>query len=271
METGKGEMPAAAPEAPRLPPSVPRDSVPAVSAVLDLNEKGAPRGGAPQTLDRRLFVSLQAFGDCKDTGPLVRALKKSGIPGVLYAELNDSRGVGLLLMSEDPEFFAGPTRRLLNRPPFSRLSMKPEYAMLGRTYSTGYEPDLRDYLLARTPRLVLDPQKPWALWYPLRRTGEFSRLSPQEQGQVLREHGALGRQFGEAGFASDIRLVSAGLDKNDNDFTIGIVGAALHPLSALVAAMRKTVQTSRYIEKMGPFFVGRALWQAPLAGGKGRK
>ncbi len=233
-------------------------------------EKGAPRNGIPQKLDSRLFVSLQAFGGCRDSEPLARALEKAGVHGVLYADLNDPGGVGLLAMGEDPDFFAGPLRALLNRPPFSELPSKPEFAMLGRTYSTGYEPDLRDYLLSRTPRLVLDPQKPWALWYPLRRTGAFSQLSTQEQAQVLREHGALGRQFGEAGFASDIRLASAGLDKNDNDFTIGIVGATLHPLSALVAAMRKTIQTSRYIEKMGPFFVGRALWQAPLAGGKGR-
>jgi len=28
--------------------------------------------------------------------------------------------------------------------------------------------------------------------------------------------------------------------------------------------MRKTVQTSQYIHALGPFFVGHALWQAPL-------
>jgi hypothetical protein len=34
-------------------------------------------------------------------------------------------------------------------------------------------------------------------------------------------------------------------------------------LSALVEAMRPTVQTSQYIEKLGPFFVGRAIWRTP--------
>jgi chlorite dismutase len=38
----------------------------------------------------------------------------------------------------------------------------------------------------------------------------------------------------------------------------------LHPLSHLVQAMRKTVQTSQYIHTLGPFFVGHALWQSPL-------
>ena len=36
-----------------------------------------------------------------------------------------------------------------------------------------------------------------------------------------------------------------------------------HPVSHLVQAMRKTVQTAQYIRTLGPF-VGHALWQAPL-------
>jgi hypothetical protein len=28
--------------------------------------------------------------------------------------------------------------------------------------------------------------------------------------------------------------------------------------------MRKTVQTSQYIQALGPFFVGHALWQSPF-------
>jgi hypothetical protein len=36
----------------------------------------------------------------------------------------------------------------------------------------------------------------------------------------------------------------------------------LHPLSAVVQAMRKTQQTALYLDRLGPFFVGRAIWQA---------
>jgi hypothetical protein len=35
-------------------------------------------------------------------------------------------------------------------------------------------------------------------------------------------------------------------------------------LSKLVKDMRPTVQTSEYIQDMGPFFVGRVLYQAPV-------
>ena len=35
-----------------------------------------------------------------------------------------------------------------------------------------------------------------------------------------------------------------------------------NPLSAVVQAMRKTQQTALYLEHLGPFFVGRALWQS---------
>jgi hypothetical protein len=29
--------------------------------------------------------------------------------------------------------------------------------------------------------------------------------------------------------------------------------------------MRKTQQTSLYLERLGPFFVGRAVWQSPAS------
>ncbi|MFI5350451.1 MAG: chlorite dismutase family protein, partial [Elusimicrobiota bacterium] len=112
-------------------------------------------------------------------------------------------------------------------------------------------------------RVVSDPAQPWAIWYPLRRTGAFSRLPRAEQMQILKEHGTIGRQFGDAGVAADVRLACHGVDKNDNDFVIGLVGKELHPLSALVETMRPTVQTSQYIQNLGPFFVGRAIWHTP--------
>ena len=102
------------------------------------------------------------------------------------------------------------------------------------------------------------------MWYPLRRVGAFARLPAEEQGAVLREHARLGRAYGEAGFVHDIRLACYGLDVEDNDFVIGLVGRDLHPLSHLVEAMRKTAQTAAYIQRLGPFFVGHSLWRSPL-------
>src|SRR5207247_10923115 len=111
------------------------------------------------------------------------------------------------------------------------------------------------------PRVT--PRGPWASWYPLRPTGPSARLSPKQQGEMIREHSVLGRASGDADFAHDIRLACHGLDVHDNDFVIGLVGKDLHPLSHLVQAMRKTVQTSQYLHTLGPFFIGRAIWQSP--------
>jgi hypothetical protein len=33
-----------------------------------------------------------------------------------------------------------------------------------------------------------------------------------------------------------------------------------------VQTMRKTQQTSLYLERLGPFFVGRATWQSAIRG-----
>ena len=153
-------------------------------------------------------------------------------------------------------------RALLNRGAFADLIPKPEYTMLGRTYALGHEPQLKEWLLETPCLRVTDPAWPWAVWYPLRRKGAFAALPPEEQAGILQEHGRIGHSFGDSGLALDVRLAAFGLDKNDNDFVIGLIGKELFPLSACVQAMRKTKQTSMYMETMGPFFIGRAIWQS---------
>ena len=73
----------------------------------------------------------------------------------------------------------------------------------------------------------------------------------------------IGRSYAEEDLAHDIRLACHGIDTHDNEFVIGLVGKDLHPLSHLVQTMRKTKQTSQYIQSMGPFFVGFSVWQSP--------
>jgi chlorite dismutase len=227
---------------------------------IDVRERGAHQ----QSSDRRLFVQLQAFAGCADPKPLVHALEVRGLEAVLYQDLNDPRGVAILTMSEDPVYFGTGLREVLNAEPFASLPLKPALTMLGRTYASGFEADLDDWLLRRPRRTMLNPAWPWGIWYPLRRTGGFARLSPQEQGAVIREHSVLGRAYGDADLAHDVRLACHGLDTHDNDFVIGLVGRELHPLSHLVQTMRRTAQTSQYIHTLGPFFVGHVLWQSPL-------
>lgn len=233
-------------------------------SALDLREVGAPVNGAPQTSERRLFLQFQAFGDCRDPEPVRRLLAQHGIEGVLYLDVNDPYGIGILLMSEDPQWFTNGGRALFTEPPFASLRHRPEMAMLGRTYSSGREADLEDWLLRKPRRAALNPQWPWAVWYPLRRKPEFCLLPREEQGQILAEHAKTGIAFGQGGFATDIRLACHGLDANDNEFILGLVSSELYYLSALIQEMRKSQQTAKYIQSMGPFFVGRAAWQSPV-------
>jgi chlorite dismutase len=220
------------------------------------------RGAGEQVADRRLFMLLQVFGGCTDPKPLVSALEGSRLAAVLYQDVNDPRGVGVLALSEDPTAFVGAYRDLLNAEPFAGLPQRRELTMLGRTYASGFEQDLEEWLFLRPRRTVLNPAWPWAIWYPLRRTGAFGRLSPKEQGEIIREHSILGRAYGDADFAHDVRLACHGLDVHDNDFVIGLIGRELHPLSHLVQTMRKTAQTSQYLQTLGPFFVGHVRWQS---------
>jgi chlorite dismutase len=229
----------------------------------DLSEKGGMRNGVPQRSDTRLFMQFLAFGGCRDAAAAATALAESQLTAVVYEDLNDPQGIGVLSATEAPADFLDRLRGVLNARPFSDLSQKPEYTMLGRTYALGYEPDLCEVLLDRPRRTVLNRAWPWAIWYPLRRSGRFAQLPADEQRVILAEHGAIGMSFGAGDFAHDIRLACHGLDKSDNDFIVGLVGKELYPLSAIVQTMRKTQQTSLYLERLGPFFVGRAIWQSP--------
>jgi len=73
----------------------------------------------------------------------------------------------------------------------------------------------------------------------------------------------LGRGYGDATSRTNVRLACHGLDVNDNDFVIGLAAASCTPLSHLVQAMRRPSRP-RVLATLAAFFVGHALWQAPL-------
>jgi chlorite dismutase len=231
---------------------------------VDVRERGLPVNGQPQFLDRRLFMQLLVFrapgirGAAQAIGTLADALAAESIAGVVYEDVNDPQGLALLTWSEDPAHFTRRVRPLFARDGLAELVFRPEMTMLGRTYSTGFETDLDFWLLRRPVETALHEGWDFVVWYPLRRTGAYYQLSREEQGAILREHGMIGRAYGEQDLAHDIRLACHGMDVDDNEFVVGLLGKELYPLSHVVQSMRSTKQTSQYMQKMGPFFVGHA-------------
>ncbi len=254
--------PAAEPGRPR-PPALP---------TIDVFEKGATIDGVPQTLNERLFMQLLVYTvDPKAplaevSATLSKALAESGVGAVVYADVNDPRGLGVLTYSLDPADFVTRVRPALAIPALGNMTLRPELTMIGRTYSSGYEQDLKHWILDRPRHTVQHEGWDWAVWYPLRRKGAFEQLEGREKGSILREHATIGRAYGGQDLAHDVRLACHGLDANDNEFLIGLVGKTLHPLSHVVQTMRGTKQTSEYISQMGPFFVGRVSARHPLEG-----
>ena len=234
---------------------------PAVIRPLDLSEKGR-RGKEVISLDRRLFMKFTAFTGVNDQPAAIAALESSGLAAAAYADVNDPCGLGVMVASEDPSAFVTTLREIFNKPPFAHFTHKSEFDMLGRSYSIGYEPDLEDTLLHRPLGKLTDPRNVWVVWYPLQRSKGFYVLPEERQKSILGEHGTLAKRYGAGGHATDIRLACHGLDKNDNDFIIGLLGPKLHPLSAVVQEMRRTEQTSQFLDRLGPFFIGKVVWQS---------
>jgi chlorite dismutase len=225
----------------------------------DLSEKGGLKDGQPQRSDQRLFMQLLAFGECADARAAAAHMAGVAEAVVVYEDLNDPHGIAVLTVSQNPDVFINDVRPRLTTGPMAGLTLKPAYSMFGRTYALGYEPDLRDVLLERPRRTVTNTAWPWAVWYPLRRSGAFAQLQPEQQRAILAEHGQIGMAFGAADYVHDVRLACHGLDRDDNDFVIGLIGKELFPLSAVIQAMRRTQQTSLYLDRLGPFFVGRRV------------
>ena len=234
---------------------------------IDVSERGAKGpDGQPQVMDKRLFVQLMVFECGEGLAPsnviatLGAELEKRGVGAVLYEDVNAPRSIGVLAYDDDPSVFVRKLRPALEHIG-PGLVQRHDFSMLGRTYSLGYEQDLAFWLLERPRKVMEDPSCPWAVWYPLRRSGAFAKLDGREQGAILREHAIIGRAYGAEDLAHDVRLACHGLDAKDNEFVVGLLGKELHPLSHVVQAMRKTRQTSEFIAQMGPFFVGRVLFQ----------
>lgn len=227
----------------------------------DLRDFGMATERGPQATDRRLFLQLQVFTDVLDREAVVRAMEEGNLPGVVYADLNDPKGVAVLLWSEDPLELSARADRAYGTPALREATLRPEFTMLGRTYGFGREDDVNYWLLRRPVEAATLAERPWAVWYPLRRSGAFYRLPKEEQTEMLREHGIIGHHFGSAGYAADIRLECFGIDAADNEFILGILSHRLDWLSKLVKEMRSTKQTGEYMSHLGPFFVGHVLYQ----------
>ena len=191
------------------------------------------KDGQPQRSDERLFMQFLAFGGCPDAEPLAAApRRRPGLPGVLYEDVNDPRGRRPAdLRRRTLAFFLDRVRPLLNAAPFAPLVQKPELH------------DARTHVLARlragsrgcpaAPPAANGAQStpgggPSGIRFGA--AGRFAQLPPEEQRVILAEHGAIGMSYGAGDYAHDIRLACHGLDKDDNDFVVGLIGKELYPL-----------------------------------------
>src|SRR3984885_9361859 len=144
---------------------------------IDVNEYGGKKEGERQAMNRRLFMQLLVFdapgGQSGDvlSAQVAGLLRERKIPGVVYADAVAPRGVGLLTWSDDPAHFAHAVRQLFSTPSLLPVVMRPGWAMIGRTYGQGHEPDLEHVLLRRPVENAMNGDLPWHVWYPLRRTG----------------------------------------------------------------------------------------------------
>ena len=93
---------------------------------FDLSEKGRSDDGETASLDRRLFMQFLSFGglDFALESRLTRDLETFSATAVLYSDINDYGGAGLLTVSENPDFSLRNSGGFSQTPPlpYSNLS-----------------------------------------------------------------------------------------------------------------------------------------------------
>ena len=95
---------------------------------IDVRERGGDRDGIPQILERRLFMQLMVFESDKKLSPadslrsLAAVLTRRNVPSVVYEDVNDPHGLGVLTWSEEPLDFTDKVRPVFGEPETSSLS-----------------------------------------------------------------------------------------------------------------------------------------------------
>src|SRR5262245_3948960 len=121
------------------------------TTAIDVSEHGAQRDGKPQVLDKRLFMQLLVFTSDGGVAPAAielvgRALAQAKVGTVIYEDVNDPFGFGVLTFSEDPADFVTKVRPAVAAPELPGVRLRPDFTMLGRSYSSGFEPDLEHWV-----------------------------------------------------------------------------------------------------------------------------
>ena len=162
---------------------------------IDVLERGAERDGAPQVMDRRLFMQLLAF-DCatthdpaREVASLGKALESAGVAGVIYEDVNAPRGLALLTWSEDPEAFVARVRPILAAPEPYGYRNKMEFTIAGEPATIGLHASERYDVVLDIERCLLQSDALNALLEEFRRQVRERALSvwdPETERGLLR-------------------------------------------------------------------------------------
>jgi hypothetical protein len=134
--------------------------------------------------------------------------------------------------------------------------------MLGRTL-LGYG-RIRRRLLHRPRRTVLNRNWRGPVWYPLRRSGRFAQLPPESSGRFSNMAPSAWRMARAT--SPDIRLACTA--STEQTTTCQPHQQDLYRSST--SDDGKAQQPALYLERLGPFFVRRAVWQSHCNDGSSR-
>ena len=94
---------------------------------IDLSEKGRGSTGVQLSLDKRLFMQFMAFRE-GNRDALVDKLRDNSVQAVVYQDINDAQGFGVMAYCQDPAYFIDKVQPII---PQCDVVQKHEFTMLG--------------------------------------------------------------------------------------------------------------------------------------------
>ncbi len=159
-----------------------------------------------------------------------RLVRRAGSTGALYVDANDPQGIGIMVASEDPDYFVTRLATLFNRRPFADFVHRPRVRHARSQLLDRLRVRPRGHTAREAARKAAEPREYTGPSGTRCSAPRSSRPCPADhQRRILAEHGSLAKRYGAGGHAADVRLACHGLDSNDNDFIVGLARTQATP------------------------------------------
>ena len=208
-------------------------------------------------------MKFTAFGGCADPQAAVAALAEDGVEGALYVDANDPQGIGLIVAAEDPGLLRDDAARAVQPPAVRGVHAQARVRHARPHVLDRLRARSRGHAVHEAARQDAEPREPLGrVVSAAARRRSFRRCRPIISAASWPSTARSRNATAPAGMPPTCASRATASTRTTTTSSSACSARTCIRLSAVVQEMRKTEQTAQYLDSLGPFFVGKAVWQA---------